>query len=79
MGGMFDMVAGNGAALSTVFGSGTVELRRSATRTLLGPEGPGCLEGDRFSPLNRSRAGLATQGFASVVPDGRLRGAPPVI
>jgi len=45
MGGTFDMVAGNGAALSTTFGSGTVELRRSATRTLLGPEGPGCLEG----------------------------------
>jgi len=45
MGGTFDMVAGNGAALSTALGSGTVRLRRSATRTLLGPEGPGRSEG----------------------------------
>ncbi len=74
MGGTFDMVAGNGAAFSTAFGLGTMRLRMPVTRTLLGPEGPGRLEG----ASRDARAGLATQGFTSAVPDGRSRGAPPV-
>ncbi len=50
MGGTLDMVAGNGAAPSTSFGTGTVELRRSVIRTLLGPEGPGRSEGGSRDP-----------------------------